>query len=168
MLLTSTRARAQPPSPHDARRNLSPPSPASHARAHTRTHRDRHARTHTHTQSHTYTNTQRAFNWTSQHRDMERLEATLAEELKHNHCSFPPPLLLIFPVPADILSACSRAIASAAFRSLAPPVSLSPPPRTDARKGRSIEQGRGSMKVVKLGGVRVCRVRACGFDRVGH
>ena len=24
------------------------------------------------------------------------------------------------------------------------------------------------MKVVKLGGVRVCRVRACGFDRVGH
>ena len=152
MLLTSTRARAQPPSSHDARRNLSPPSPASHARAHTRTHRDRHARTHTHTQSHTYTNTQRAFNWTSQHRDMERLEATLAEELKHNHCSFPPPLLLIFPVPADILSACSRAIASAAFRSLAPPVSLSPPPRTDARKGRSIEQGRGSMKVVKLVG----------------
>jgi tetratricopeptide (TPR) repeat protein len=65
---------------------------------------------------------QRALEWSTHYTDMQALSKQLASELNHAYCSLPPPLLLSFPIPSQVLLACSRAGTLASFRGLPPPV----------------------------------------------
>ena len=67
---------------------------------------------------------QRAFEWSTHYQDMQSLSKQLVVELKESYCSVPPPLLLSFPIPSQLLFSCSRAAAISAFRHVPTPLKL--------------------------------------------
>ena len=112
---------------------------------------------------------QRALEWTTHYNDLQALSKQLASELSNAYCSLPPPLLLSFPVPSEVVLACSRAGALASFRGLPPPVppqetyslmpTLSSSRRADGggpgggRGGGGVGGGESLLRVVYLSGV---------------